>query len=84
MADNGLGGITYESFDKLEAFMRDVFIKVGVPAEDAAVCADILIESDKRGIDSHGIGRFKPIYIDRIKEGLRWEYGLSEYKFSFE
>jgi len=53
------------SFDKLESFMKDVFIKVGVPEQDAAVCAEILIESDKRGIDSHGVGRFKPIYIDR-------------------
>jgi len=61
----------YESFEKLESFMKDVFIKIGVPPEDAAVCADILIESDKRGIDSHGIGRFKPIYIDRIKDGIQ-------------
>jgi LDH2 family malate/lactate/ureidoglycolate dehydrogenase len=51
--------------------MKDVFIKVGVPPEDAAVCAEILIESDKRGIDSHGVGRFKPIYIDRIKAGIQ-------------
>ena len=63
--------IVYESFDKMEAFMKDVFIKVGVPPEDAAVCADVLIESDKRGIDSHGVGRFKPIYIDRIKDGIQ-------------
>ncbi|MDR1000128.1 MAG: Ldh family oxidoreductase [Clostridiales bacterium] len=63
--------IVYESADKLEAFMRDVFIEIGVPAEDAAVCAEVLIESDRRGIDSHGIGRFKPIYIDRIKDGIQ-------------
>jgi len=63
--------IVYESFDKMEAFMRDVFIKVGVPPEDAAVCAAVLIESDKHGIDSHGVGRFKPIYIDRIKDGIQ-------------
>ncbi|MDR0388481.1 MAG: Ldh family oxidoreductase [Spirochaetaceae bacterium] len=61
----------YESFDKMESFMKDVFMKVGVPPEDAAVCAEILIESDKRGIDSHGVGRFKPIYIDRIKDGIQ-------------
>jgi len=67
MAANG----SYASFDKLESFMKDVFIKVGVPEEDAAICADILIESDKRGIDSHGVGRFKPIYIDRIKDGIQ-------------
>lgn len=64
-------GILYESFDLLEAFMKDVFVKVGVPADDAAICAEVLIESDKRGIDSHGVGRFKPIYIDRIKAGLQ-------------
>ena len=63
--------VDYESCDKLESFMKDVFIKVGVPSDDAAVCADVLIESDKRGIDSHGVGRFKPIYIDRIKEGIQ-------------
>ncbi|MDR1838184.1 MAG: Ldh family oxidoreductase, partial [Treponema sp.] len=62
---------SYASFDKLESFMKDVFIKVGVPADDAAICAEILIESDKRGIDSHGVGRFKPIYIDRIKDGIQ-------------
>jgi L-2-hydroxycarboxylate dehydrogenase (NAD+) len=61
----------YASFEKLESFMKDVFIKVGVPEEDAAICAEILIESDKRGIDSHGVGRFKPIYIDRIKDGIQ-------------
>ena len=57
-------------FDKLTEFMIEVFKKVGVPEEDAKICADVLITSDKRGIDSHGIGRFKPIYIDRINEGI--------------
>ncbi|MCL2058480.1 MAG: Ldh family oxidoreductase [Oscillospiraceae bacterium] len=71
MSGNNDTGATYISFDKLEAFMRDVFMKVGVPEEDAAVCADVLIESDKRGIDSHGVGRLKPIYIDRINEGIQ-------------
>ena len=65
------GNAAYESFDKMEAFMKDVFIKVGVPPDDAAVCAEVLIELDKRGIDSHGVGRFKPIYIDRIKDGIQ-------------
>lgn len=53
-------------FDLLENFMTDVFRKVGVPDEDAKICANVLITSDKRGIESHGIGRFKSIYIDRI------------------
>ncbi|MDR0720300.1 MAG: Ldh family oxidoreductase, partial [Treponema sp.] len=36
-------------------FMRLAFIAAGVPPEDAGICADVLIESDKRGIDSHGV-----------------------------
>ncbi|MCE5328987.1 Ldh family oxidoreductase [bacterium] len=55
----------------MEQFMADVFAKVGVPESDARICAEVLIEADKRGIDSHGVGRFKPIYIDRIKAGLQ-------------
>lgn len=60
----------YIDFDLLERFMADVFVKLGVPADDAKIVADVLITSDKLGIDSHGIGRFKPIYIDRIKDGI--------------
>lgn len=60
----------YINFDLLERFMADVFVKLGVPADDAKIVADVLITSDKLGIDSHGIGRFKPIYIDRIKDGI--------------
>lgn len=57
-------------FDLLENFMVAGFKAAGVPEEDAKICAEILITSDKRGIDSHGIGRFKPIYIDRINAGI--------------
>ena len=57
------------SFDLLEAFMVDVFKGVGVPDEDTRICADVLISADKRGIDSHGVGRLKLIYYDRIVKG---------------
>jgi LDH2 family malate/lactate/ureidoglycolate dehydrogenase len=64
--------IYYESFGRLEDFMAKAFTAIGVPAEEAKICAAVLIESDKRGIDSHGVGRFKPIYIDRINEGIQY------------
>jgi LDH2 family malate/lactate/ureidoglycolate dehydrogenase len=51
-------------------FMVAAFKKVGLPEEDAKICAEILMESDRRGIESHGVNRFKPIYMDRIKEGI--------------
>ncbi|MBV1758445.1 MAG: Ldh family oxidoreductase [Dethiosulfatibacter sp.] len=57
-------------FELMEEYMVKVFIAAGVPEDDARICAEVLIESDKRGIDSHGIGRLKPIYIDRIIEGI--------------
>ncbi len=57
-------------FELLEGFMRHCFINIGVPKEDASIIVDVLIESEKRGIDSHGIGRFKPIYLDRIDSGV--------------
>ncbi len=52
-------------------FMTDAFKSVGVPEEDAKICTDVLLESDRRGIESHGCNRFKPIYIDRINAGIQ-------------
>lgn len=63
--------VFWVSFEYLENFMKDVFMGLGVPEEDAGICADVLITSDKRGIDSHGIGRLKHIYYDRIKIGIQ-------------
>ncbi len=52
-------------------FITDAFVSTGVPREDAEICTDVLLESDRRGIESHGCNRFKPIYIDRIKAGIQ-------------
>ena len=52
-------------------FVVDSFVGYGIPREDAKICADVLLESDKRGIESHGVNRFKPIYLDRIKAGIQ-------------
>jgi len=67
MADNNG---CFVSADVLESFMRDVFIKLDVPEEDARISAEILITSDLRGIESHGIGRLK-MYYDRIRQGTQ-------------
>ena len=58
------------SFDYMTAFMKDVFLSYGVTEERATICSDVLIESDLRGIDSHGLGRLKPIYCDRMDSGI--------------
>ena len=59
----------YVAWDLMNRFMIDAFTGFGVPREDAKICADVLLESDRRGIESHGCNRFKPIYLDRIDKG---------------
>jgi LDH2 family malate/lactate/ureidoglycolate dehydrogenase len=61
----------YVSWDLMNSFLIDAFKGYGVPEADAAICADVLLESDRRGIESHGCNRFKPIYIDRIVDGIQ-------------
>jgi hypothetical protein len=57
-------------FPFMKSFMKDVFLSYGVREDRADICADVLIEADLRGIDSHGLGRLKPIYCDRMEQGI--------------
>ena len=59
------------SWDVITNFVVDAFKGYGIPEEDAKICTDVLLESDRRGIESHGVNRFKPIYLDRIKSGVQ-------------
>ena len=52
-------------------FITDAFVGAGVPRDDAKIVTDVLLESDRRGIESHGCNRFKPVYIDRIIAGIQ-------------
>ena len=60
----------YIAWETAKTFMETAFEKIGLPKEDAVICSEILLESDRRGINSHGVNRFKPIYIDRINAGI--------------
>ena len=60
--------IPVETIHKL---MTSVFTKLGVPKDEAKICADVLIQSDLHGIESHGVGRLK-MYYDRIKIGVQF------------
>ena len=60
--------------DKLRDFASEVFIKLGVPDEDASMAADVLVYADLRGVETHGmsnnnLGRIytKDIRIGKIK-----------------
>lgn len=43
--------------ESLRTFTESVFIAMGCGEDDAATAADVLISSDLRGIDSHGVAR---------------------------
>ena len=57
------------SADKLTDFAIRVLRKVGVPEEDAQITARLLVASDLRGVDSHGVAHLA-YYVKCIKEGL--------------
>ncbi|MFX0023693.1 MAG: Ldh family oxidoreductase [Candidatus Hermodarchaeota archaeon] len=59
----------YIEISTLRNFIKDVFIKLDVPEGHAEIIAKVLISSDLRGIDSHGVQRLK-MYYDRIREGI--------------
>jgi L-2-hydroxycarboxylate dehydrogenase (NAD+) len=63
--------IDYVPVGVIENFMIDVFQGLGVLEDEARICADVLIASDVRGIESHGVGRLK-YYYDRIKAGVQF------------
>src|SRR5260221_8854881 len=52
----------------LRRFPADALVAVGLPAKDAAVCADLMVRADLQGADGHGIFRL-PQYVRRIRGG---------------
>lgn len=54
--------------EKLERLVRDIFAAHGLPAEDAAWVATLLVRANLRGHDSHGVIRV-PHYVERVKIG---------------
>ena len=55
--------------DSLRHFVQQAFLHFGVPRQDAEQAADVLIASDLRGIDSHGVARLRK-YVELMDEGL--------------
>jgi len=63
--------IIYIPVNVIQDFMIAVFEGLGTPPADARICAEVLIASDLRGIESHGVGRLK-YYYDRITAGVQF------------
>ena len=58
-------------FSILEPFVTDVFKSIGVPQADAETCMEVLLDADRKGLDTHGVNRLKPVYYDRVLNGLQ-------------
>ena len=57
------------SFADLKNFCKQAYQKAGVPGPEAEIVADLLVRSDLRGVETHGVTRL-PIYIQRLQKGF--------------
>ena len=64
-------GMTRVNHEKLIRFVSRSFEKLGVPASDAEIAANVLVASDLRGVDTHGVIRFNPHawYVKWLRDG---------------
>ena len=64
-------GMSRINHEKLIRFVRRSFEKLGVPASDAEIAANVLVASDLRGVDTHGVIRFNPRawYVKWLRDG---------------
>jgi LDH2 family malate/lactate/ureidoglycolate dehydrogenase len=53
---------------QLATFIAHAFVAAGLPAEDAQTLAELMVEADLRGSDTHGVIRL-PLYVRRIRAG---------------
>ncbi|MDD5727598.1 MAG: Ldh family oxidoreductase, partial [Victivallales bacterium] len=55
-------------YDDLKNFCAQVYEKCALTHEDAEIAAEVLVQSDLRGIPSHGVARLRR-YVDGLKTG---------------
>lgn len=55
-------------FEDLKNFCKEAYRKAGVPEAEAEIVAGLLVRSDLRGVETHGVTRL-PIYIQRLQKG---------------
>jgi len=64
--------------DRLLEFATAAYAKVGMPAEDAHLAADTLVQADLWGHQSHGVMRL-PWYVARLRSGVAKPVAEPEY-----
>ena len=61
-------GETAVDAGRLLLMIDDIFVRAGMPADEATLVADALVLADLRGMQSHGVLRV-PIYVEKIRAG---------------
>ncbi|MCH7740452.1 MAG: Ldh family oxidoreductase, partial [Chloroflexi bacterium] len=54
--------------EPLRKTVTEVFLKMGMSTEDAALSADVLVSSDVRGVDTHGVSNMLRRYVDMFND----------------
>jgi L-2-hydroxycarboxylate dehydrogenase (NAD+) len=55
-------------YEKMKSITQNVFLKFGYSQENSEIIADVILESDLRGIESHGVQRLN-WYYRHIQQG---------------
>ena len=56
------------SVGQLQSFLSEAMVRLGLPAEDAAIVGRLMAEAQAQGSDGHGAIRLLP-YAKRIRAG---------------
>jgi LDH2 family malate/lactate/ureidoglycolate dehydrogenase len=59
----------YVAHDRMHAATKAIFTKMGLSDDDATVSADVLMTSDLRGCESHGVSNMLARYVDDYSKG---------------
>ena len=57
------------AWEPLSKFTKELFVRIGMPPEDAEVETGALIWANLRGVDSHGVLRI-PSYVENVDKGV--------------
>lgn len=61
--------VEFFDFDRLKAFVTELFVRSGLEPSDARVASSVLVEADLTGVWSHGVARV-PMYRERLRRGV--------------
>jgi LDH2 family malate/lactate/ureidoglycolate dehydrogenase len=56
--------------EQARRIVQGILAAHGVPGDEAAIVADVLVRADLRGVESHGVARLEKYYVSRLRMGV--------------